>query len=41
MSDSFEKEGVVSLVGCQVRSGRDGGSLSKATKVELSPRKFD
>lgn len=42
MYDSMEDS--VSLVGCQVRSGVHGGSeivMSKMTKVERSPRKFD
>lgn len=41
MRDSLEKKDTVSLVGCQVRSGRGGESdiiLSRATKVERSPK---
>ena len=44
MNDSLSKKGSISLVGCQVRAARGGGSeivLNSDSKVELSPKKFD
>ena len=44
MSSSFEKKDTVSLVNCQVRASRGGGSeilLTDTSKVEASPKKFD
>ena len=44
MNDSLTKKEAISVVGCQVRCGRSGGSeviLRQLTKVQPSPKKFD
>ena len=44
MNDSLTKKEAISVVDCQVRSGRSGGSeivLKQLTKVQPSPKKFN